>query len=91
MKRHTEIIGPLAPGWRLEADPLQFIMTKRRGSEWKPEAYIAEKTCLVRRTLRERGVSISQEGDRLLRRLSERPRKYLDALFSPPSDDLEAA
>lgn len=82
---------PLAPGWALGADDLQWIVLQRRNSRtqsgWKPVAYIACEKWILLRVLHELGVQLTAESQAKLNDLPDRFRDWRDAQARSPAPE----
>ena len=57
--------------WALATDGLQWILQRKQGSKWRGVSFIASSKAVLRRVLREKGVTPTQEANRAVDALLE--------------------
>ncbi len=63
---------PLAPGWRLNSDSLQWIVETWRPPKWRAVVFVATEKAVLERVLRDEGVPLTSEARRALDHLPPR-------------------
>jgi len=76
MKPAIRVLIDLAPGWRLGADPLQWIVLKWRPPAWRAIAFVASNKQVLNRVLTEYGIQLSSEARTYIDHLPERFRVW---------------
>lgn len=74
----------LGDGWALGADNLQWMVLRARRHKgrvkWQPVAFVASNKAVLKRVLREKGASLSREGEAALNALNETFRKWRETI-----------
>ena len=71
MKTPIRILTDLAPGWRLGADELQWLVLKWRHPAWRRIAFVATNKQVLMRIFQEYGIPLSREAQSYVNRLPE--------------------
>lgn len=62
---------PLADGWALSADRNQWMLCRKRGPKWQPVSFVGSNKGVLRRIMREDGVTCTPEADAAVNALSD--------------------
>jgi hypothetical protein len=83
MKRH---IIHLSDRWALSADPLQWILQLYRRPRWRGVAFIASNKVVLKRVLREKGVTLTPDAKDALDHLPDTFQEWKCKQDAEPSE-----